>query len=329
MNAFLQDPATRAADAPDQDLGPLAWVLDELRKTLDGAVKALKRYTREVDAAAGAGFAPPDTAHLRMARQQLHMALGAIEMVGLAQPALVLRGMEQAAQKFVEHPEACTEDATGKVERASFAVIDYLEGLLAGKALSPVGLFPQYRDVQSLAGGAQVHPADLWPMGAPASTVGELVPVAPLAYAPAVRGRLDQSVLKVVKTGDPAAAQELGLISLGLAAAQSLPPARAFWTLAAAYFEGLGQGLFAGDLYAKRIASRVLTQYASLAKGETAIAPRLVQDMLFFCAQAVPAQAADAPTLAAVRRAYDLERHAPVDYEVRRFGRFDPALLAQ
>ena len=26
------------------DLGPLAWVLDELRKSLDGAAKALKRF---------------------------------------------------------------------------------------------------------------------------------------------------------------------------------------------------------------------------------------------------------------------------------------------
>ena len=26
----------------DQDLGPLAWVLDELRKSLDGAVKAME-----------------------------------------------------------------------------------------------------------------------------------------------------------------------------------------------------------------------------------------------------------------------------------------------
>ena len=329
MNAYLQDPTSTAADLPDQDLGPLAWVLDELRKTLDGAIKALRRYTREVDAAVEAGFTPPDTAHLRMARQQVHMAFGAMEMVGLAQPALMLRTMEQATQKFVDRPETCTDDAAGKVERASFALIDYLEGVLAGKALSPVGLFPQYRDVQGLVGGAQVHPADLWPMEAPSAAVGGVVPVAPLDYGPPVRARLDQSVLKVVKTGDPAAAQELGLISLGLAAAQAVPSARAFWTLSASYFEGLGHGLFPADLYAKRIASRVLTQYASLAKGETAIAPRLVQDMLFFCAQAVPAQASDTPTLAAVRQAYNLQRHTPVDYEVRRFGRFDPALLAQ
>ncbi|APW36794.1 hybrid sensor histidine kinase/response regulator [Rhodoferax koreense] len=329
MNAFLPDPPATAADLPDQDLGPLAWVLDELRKTLDGAVKALRRYTREAESAHEAGFAPPDTAHLRMARQQLHMALGAMEMVGLAQPALVLRGMEQAANRFVEQPETCSEDATAKIERASFALIDYLEGVLAGKALSPVGLFPQYRDVQGLVGGAQAHPADLWPMEAPSAAVGGLVPMAPLAYGPPVRTRLDQAVLKTVKTGDPAAAQELGLISLGLAAAQTAPPARAFWTLSAAYFEGLGQGLFPADLYAKRIASRVLTQYAALAKGETAITRRLVQDMLFFCAQAVPAQDAEVPTLAAVRKAYNLQRHTPVDYETRRFGRFDPALLAQ
>jgi chemosensory pili system protein ChpA (sensor histidine kinase/response regulator) len=37
----------------------------------------------------------------------------------------------------------------------------------------------------------------------------------------------------------------------------------------------------------------------------------------------------DLPCLAAVRKAFGLDRSTPVDYEARRFGRFDPAVLAQ
>jgi chemosensory pili system protein ChpA (sensor histidine kinase/response regulator) len=33
-------------DSSVNDLGPLAWVLDELRKSLEGAAKALKRFVR-------------------------------------------------------------------------------------------------------------------------------------------------------------------------------------------------------------------------------------------------------------------------------------------
>nr|WP_315234676.1 Hpt domain-containing protein [uncultured Albidiferax sp.] len=325
----MQTTESTAAELPEQDLGPLAWVLDELRKTLDTAVKALKRFVRESDAAQGAGFAVPDTSHLRIASQQLHLTVGALEMVGMTAPSLVLRAMEAAVNKFVDNPSLCVEESVGKIERASFALVDYLEGVLASKPVSSVGLFPQYREAQVLAGVSQIHPADLWPMEVRWREVAAAVPVAPLAYAPALRARLDQCVLKVVKTGDPVASQELVATCLGFAAGQQRQPERAFWTIAAAYFEALSMGLFPPDVYSKRIASRVLTQYATLAKGDPTVATRLAQDMLFFCAQAVPTQFADAPTLAAVRQAYGLQRHAPIDYEVRQFGRFDPALLAQ
>jgi hypothetical protein len=63
----------------------------------------------------------------------------------------MLRAMEALAQKFVQRPELCSDDAAAKVERASFALTEYLEAVLKGKTVSPVALFPQYRDVQELA----------------------------------------------------------------------------------------------------------------------------------------------------------------------------------
>ena len=41
----------------EQDLGPLAWVLDELRKSLDGAVKTLRRFVSEADMASSSDLA--------------------------------------------------------------------------------------------------------------------------------------------------------------------------------------------------------------------------------------------------------------------------------
>ena len=98
-----------------------------------------------------------------MARQQLHQASGALEMVGMAAPALVLRAMESAVQRYVQRPELCTDEAAAVLERASFALSEYLDSVLTGKTVSAVALFPQYRDVQALAGVDRVHPADLWP----------------------------------------------------------------------------------------------------------------------------------------------------------------------
>ena len=157
----LNSPVTDL-DVAVNDLGPLAWVLDELRKSLDGASKALKRFVRDAETARGSDLAALDASQLRIARQQLHQAVGALEMVGLAGPALVLRAMESAVQKFVQQPEQCNQDAAAKIEYASFALTEYLEGVLADKPISAVSLFPQYRDVQELVRADRIHPADLW-----------------------------------------------------------------------------------------------------------------------------------------------------------------------
>ncbi len=316
-------------DAAVDDLGPLAWVLDELRKSLDGSAKALKRFVREAEAAKGSDLTTLDASQLRIARQQLHQAVGALEMVGLSGPALVLRAMETAVQKFVQQPEQCSQDAASKIENASFALTEYLEGVLAGKSISAVSLFPQYRDVQELVRADRIHPADLW-----LNEWRWLEPVLaakgePRNYDAQARATFDQLVLQIMKGQAGQAAGQLSVLSLGFAARQDDNQPRIFWKIAAAYFEALANDLLPSDIYVRRAASRVLLQYASLSKGDVGISDRLAHDLLFFCAQAKPAPASNAPILASVRGVYALSGYKSVDYAVVQFGRFDPALLAQ
>ncbi|SEQ91983.1 Hpt domain-containing protein, partial [Giesbergeria anulus] len=313
----------------EQDLGPLAWVLEELRKSLDGAVKALRRFVHDAEAAQASDLAALDASSLRMARQQLHQASGALEMIGMDSPALVLRAMEAAVQRYVQRPELCSDQAAATLERASFALSEYLDTVLAGKNVSAVALFPQYRDVQTLAGADRSHPADLWPTERRLREPATAVEAAALVYGPEARSRLDQAVLKIVKTGSPEAARDLHNLSLGLAAGASDKSVRTFWKICAGFFEAFASGLFPADVYAKRAASRVLMQYATLAKGDTHLTDRLVQDLLFFCSQARPSPAPQTPALEAVRQTFALQRFVPVDYEAQRFGRFDPTVLAQ
>ena len=329
MQSNAQNPQAADLDIAVNDLGPLAWVLEELRKSLDGSAKALKRFVRDAEAAIGSDLAAIDASQLRIARQQLHQAVGALEMVGLAAPALVLRAMEAAVQRFVQQPEQCTQDAAAKIESASFALTEYLEGVLADKPISPVSLFPQYRQVQELVRADRIHPADLWPcdwrwLEPDLGTTSE-----PQNYDAGARAVLDQCVLQIMKGKAPQAAATLRDLSLRFSARQTDRQPRIFWKIAAAYFEALVHDLLPADIYVKRAASRVLLQYASLSKGDATISERLAQDLLFFCSQAVSNRAADTPVLSAVRATYGLARFKPVDYEAIQFGRFDPALLAQ
>jgi len=274
LSAAENDPALN-------DLGPLAWVLEELRKSLDGATKAMNRFVRDAELARGSELSELDSSHLRVARQQLHQAVGALEMVGLPAPAKVLHAMEAAVQKYVQRPEQCSDDAAQRIERASFALTEYLEGVLKGKKASSVALFPQYRAVQELVAAERVHPADLWPLD------WRWVPVVletasrPLHYAPEVRAVLDQAVLKIVKTGEPQAAAKLAMVCAALSAGRETLESRSFWAIAAAFCEAVSLSLLPADIYTKRTASRILQQYAALAKGESNPSERLAQDLGF------------------------------------------------
>jgi chemosensory pili system protein ChpA (sensor histidine kinase/response regulator) len=316
-------------DIGANDLGPLAWVLDELRKSLDSATKAIRRYVRDAELAKGSDLNAADASQLRIARQQLHQSVGALEMVGFASPAALLRGMEGAVQKFVAKPDLCTDAAAVKVERASFALLGYLEALLVGKKPSAVELFSQYADVQELAGASRVHPADLWSVPWQWRDVQDTgMPV--MALDAGFRARFDKSALMVVKSANIQACGELAQLSAGLAnQTETAVDAnfRVFWRIAAGMLEAVASQSLAPDLHVKRTVSRLLIQLSMHFKGDLSVPDRLAQDLLFFCAQATPQ--GTTPLLGEVRMVYGLAQHIPVDYSKSFYGQFDPTLLVQ
>ncbi|MEG0414462.1 MAG: hypothetical protein RR584_16565, partial [Comamonas sp.] len=125
MSVVDDSPIRAVMTAPaEQDLGPLAWVLDELRKSLEAANKAVGRFVRDADAARVADLETLDTSALRIARQQLHQACGALEMVGLGAPAQIMRSMEDAVNRFIQRPELCTAETAATLERTHFALME-------------------------------------------------------------------------------------------------------------------------------------------------------------------------------------------------------------
>ena len=321
----LENAGSAAADTGD--LGPLAWVFEETRRSIETSTKSVKRFARESEAARGVDMAALDAGPLRMARQQLHQVVGALDMVGQSVASQMVRAMEGAVHQFVRQPEHCTEQAATVMERAGFALLEYLEGQLGSRPRSPIGLFPQYREIQELAGVDRIHPVDLWPQ--PWHWMDPATPASPqrLTCGPEVRERFDRCVLRLMRDADVNAADELAVMSLGLAGGAAERQMVAFWKLAAAFFETVARGLTPIDVYVKRAASRVLVQYTALAQGERSVPDRLALELLFFCAQAKPA--GDAPVLAAIRAAWNLDSYQPVDYNQSAFGLYDPAALAQ
>lgn len=314
----------------EQDLGPLVWVLEEFKKSLEGANKSLRLFVSQAEAVRDSELDSADVAPLRIARQHIHQASSVLQMANMQAVTAVVRAMENAVQRFVQRPTLCTPENIQVIERASFAISEYLEGVVAGKFHSAVGLFPQYREVQNLAGSLRIHPSDLWELpfahlGAP----GVALTQPALPYDLDVRTKLDQAILKMVKSSNVASAKDVGLLCLGFAAAQKDQEIGTFWQICAGFFEAIALEALLLDVYVKRGISRVLVQYTVLARSDVSLDQYLLHDLLFFCAEAQPIDPTQAPVLATIQKAYQLTQFKPVDYEAVRFGRFDPVLLKQ
>ena len=318
------------------DLSPLAWVYGELRRSLETANRALRRHRREAEAIGESDTDVVDPSVLRTARAQLHQAVGALELVGLPEVARVLRASEAAVQRMVVRPVLADAAAIAAIEQASFALLDYLARQLAGKPVSPVQLFPQYRAVQQLAGADRVHPADLWRQDWRWETLAADPAATPRVADDDARGDMESLVLPLMRQPEPELlgrmsdlCADLGAGARASAGGEAGARLATFWYLAAAVFEAQARGLLASDAFNKRIASRLLAQLRLGAGGRHEVSDRLAQDMLFFCAHARSAAGPlSAPRVDAVRRAWQLDAQAGNDYETPSLGRFDPAQVA-
>ena len=319
------------------DLSALAWVHDELRRSLESAHKAMRRYLKEADAMSGSDVDAVDPGVLRAARAQMHQGVGALELVGLPAAAQLLRANEAALQRLGGRPVTLNAAAVETIERASFALLDYLGRLLADKPVSPLALFPQYLAVQELAGADRIHPADLWLHDWQWREIEGDASATPRRADDTLRSEVETVTLALMRQPDGPAAAALSELFASLATgARVAEPVGAqrwlptLWQMASAFFEAQAQGLLRLDVYSKRIASRLLAQLRMSERGGGDVSERLAQDLLFFCAQAAsPGDGRRAPRLAAVRLAWKLARRAPVDYLASQLGRFDPALIAQ
>jgi chemosensory pili system protein ChpA (sensor histidine kinase/response regulator) len=288
--------------------------------------------------------------------------VGVLELVGLGRAAELIRAAEAALQHLSaprpaeagrppwgsskvakphllesDRPRLITPLAVQTIERGSFALLDFIAQRLAGRPVSTLALFPQYRALQELAGISRAHPADLWTLEWSWRELAFDGDVPPRRLDEAVVHRIEADLLALMRGAAPDSAARLSELFAGLAVA-ALAPAEAaavpnrrlatLWQLAAGFFEALAGGLLQPDMYSKRIGSRLLAQLRAGEQAEPS--ERLARDLLFFCSQAVISDAVPAGSrLAAVRHGHGLTASSAVDYEQATLGRFDPAWLAQ
>ncbi|MGM9483772.1 Hpt domain-containing protein [Roseateles sp. NT4] len=326
------DSSLRDSELP-ADLSPLAWVQEELRRSLETVHKTLRRHVRDGSgdnrlAAFGSDAQP--SVPLQQASAQLHQVSGVLSLVGLPAGASVLRAAETAVARLAEKPLEVEASTVDIIERADFALMAYVARLLAGNKTSPLALYPGYRALQQLNNAERIHPADLWQYDWSWRSIAPEAGVQPRS-AEAVRAPFEAALLRHMREPSPAHATNLSGLCAGLAASLPAGATRTLWQLAAAVFEGQALKLIGSDAYTKRLGSKLLHELRVVGHGDQGSDPardRLAQDLLFFCAQCRLARGAG-PRLAAVHEAYRLTEEHSGDYEDASLGRIDPAWVAQ
>ncbi|WP_422017347.1 Hpt domain-containing protein [Roseateles sp.] len=320
------DSALRDSEFP-ADLSPLAWVQEELRRSLESVHKTLRRQVRDgTDNRMSAfGTEAQPSAPLQQAAAQLHQVSGVLSLVGLPAGAVVLRAAEAAVTRLALHPLEVEPSTVDTIERADFALLAFVARLLAGNKASTLALYPSFRELQQLNGVERIHPADLWQFDWSWRQIPLEAGVLPRSPA-AVRAPFETALLRQMREPSPTHAANLSSLCAGLAAALPSGNSRTLWQLAAAVFEGQALKLIGSDAYTKRLGSKLLHELRVIGRGE--VSERLAQDLLFFCAQCRVSQGAG-PRLAAVHEAYRLSDDHAGDYEDASLGRIDPAWVAQ
>ena len=320
------DSSLRDSELP-ADLSPLAWVQEELRRSLESVHKTLRRLVRDGNdnrlSAFGADTQP--SAPLQQAAAQLHQVSGVLSLVGLPAGAAVLRAAEAAVARLAERPLEVEASTVDVIERADFALLAYVARLLAGNRTSSLALYPGYRALQQLHGAERIHPADLWQYDWAWRSIPLESGVLPRSPE-AVRAPFEAALLRQMREPTSGHAANLSGLCAGLAAALPAGSARTLWQLAAAVFEGQALKLLGSDAYIKRLGSKLLHELRVLGREEAS--ERVAQDLLFFCAQCRITQGAG-PRLQAVHEAYRLTDEHAGDYEDDSLGRIDPAWVTQ
>ncbi|MFZ6732825.1 Hpt domain-containing protein [Undibacterium sp. Ji42W] len=315
---------SKSPDLPQEqfDIGPLSWVMGEVREAITNAGKML------TDALGQDTETRPTT--LLHAKSYLHQAHGALQIVDIDGVSIVTETIEELLERLQSGQLEMTQANVEVIVDAFHAVLRYLEDLLSGSLHQPVRLFPYYRALLELKGAERIHPADLF---FPSLSAKEQIPeLAVSSKAVAIsytglRQRFEKLLLTVLTSKDKeqqrTATQAMHDMIAEIENGQTNSQAKAFWVVMRAFVEAVGHGSIDNQQYVKQIFGRINLQIRRLVEGVSTIPERLLRDALFFLAQVEN----PSPFVTRVRKAYQLDDKVPFDYDKKNYGQITAGAL--
>ncbi len=286
----------------DFDTGPLNWVRGDIEAALRSAAEKIRAY------AADPGL---DNA-LRLARDEVHAATGALRMVGLEGAAKVAAAFEDALTALDDKRIAADEINTKLVLDALDSLLKWVVRMAEGRGEGELALFPAYRRLRELAGAEKIFEGELFYPNLKLQVEAESRPAVSDAELPqrvkAARAGFQRGLLVFLR-GTKA---EAGLAAMAKSLAEvescmSSQAARAFWWACKGFVDALLNQGVEPDFHVKQLLARIDLQMRQLIEGKPQVAESLMRDALFFIAKS-KTMGEDSE---AVRSAFGLDKYLP------------------
>ena len=288
-------------DVAEFDVGPLSWVQGEIGQSLARGLESLAAFSAE----------PPDPASLKHARNYVHQAAGAIQMVGLDAVVTYTDEIERQLARIDASPEVDATSIVRVVDRACKKLVIFLDELVGGAPPVPLKLFPEYEAMQHLREVKAAAPTDLFypdlTRRAPARVKSVPIPSSKLAAQLLRERRTYQRGLLTFLRGDAEGARKMRDAVSGIERVSANESARTFWWTAGAFFDAIIERNLDPGFGPKQLAARIDLQIRRVVEGSSKVADRLRREVLYYVAVSVPA----APSVRAVQRCFALAALIP------------------
>ncbi|HTP94819.1 MAG TPA: Hpt domain-containing protein [Burkholderiales bacterium] len=271
---------------PDLSVSPLSWVKGEI----DRSLAMVREHLMRSSSSRGDG---PQA--LATCITQLGQVRGALQILGLDGVTRFCEALEETFKGFDDGPLRLTKESIAVLDRAVFALSQFLDDLAKGELNVPIKLFPVYREINELRGLHDASERELFfpdlSVHAPAHPAPRRLNDADLGkFVSAHRSLYQRGLLAWLQA--PANRQGLNNMRFATEAlhqvAAQLPGTQPLWWTATAFIEALTQTKPGWLAQFKPLVSRVDRFMRDWVDGRAPDPQTLQRELLYALAYAEP-----------------------------------------
>jgi len=264
----------------DFDIGPLAWVKDEIEKSLNTGLENLHQWRENLT----------DTSPLKFAKTHLYQASGAFDMVGLEGCKFFCAELEKVIAKLITNELAGSSEVVATLTEAIQSLQSYLDALMSGAGDVPLRLYDRLAPVLAIDGRELDKSALFFPdlsRAAPKELpVQELAEDAYARFVQQQRLHFQKSFLAWHQTRQAEASNRMATALREICVRQTRNQARTLWWSASVFahaIQSLPEHELAG---AKRLCRKLDQELKLVQDGHAKHNPVLLKSLLYFIAAA-------------------------------------------